>query len=136
MELTALWEQTSPKAAFTAQDIALALYASRIDREAAMYTQEPEAYAASIAEEETRQAVKEPPDLAGFALVATVQPGLFAEAVTVEQYRAGRAILSRARLVTARLRRDLGAVDSPAMKAGDGWAALRRLPGIDPEANE
>ena len=136
MELIALWAQAHAQKAFTAEDITLALYAARLDREAAMYDAEPEAYAASIAEEETRQAVKETPDLAGFALVATVQPGLFAEAVTVEQYRAGRALLSRARLVTARLRRDLGAVDSPAMKAGDGWAALRRLPGIDPEANE
>ncbi len=128
MELIALWAQAHAQTAFTAEDIKLALYASRLDREAAMYDAEPEAYAASIAEEEAQQAVKETPDLAGFALVATVQPGLFAEAQTLAEYRAGRAVLARAQLVTARLRRDLGDIDSPAIKSGDGWAALRRQP--------
>jgi hypothetical protein len=128
MELADLWAQAHATTRFTAEDITLALYAARLDREAAMYGEAPEAYAASIAEEEARQAVKETPDLSGFALVATVQPGLFAEAITLAQYHAGRAVLARAQLVTARLRRDLGAVDSPAIKTGDGWAALRRQP--------
>ena len=128
MELAALWEQAHATTRFTAEDITLALYAARLDREAAMYGQDGEQYAASIAEEEARQEVAAAPDLASFALVTTVQPGLFAEAVTLAQYRAGRAVLARARLVTARLRRDLGDIDSPAIRSGDGWAALRRQP--------
>lgn len=128
MELTALWEQARTYTAFTAEDIKLALYATRLDREAAMYGEAPEAYAASIAEEETRQAVAATPDLAAGTMLVTIQPGLFAETFTVEQYRAGRTVLERARLVTARLRRDLGAIDSPSLKTSVGWIALRRLP--------
>lgn len=130
MELTALWEQAQAKTAFTAQDVTLALYATRIEREALLYGQEPEAYAASIAEEEARQTVAQHADLGGFALVATVQQGLFAEAVTLEQYRAGRSILAGARLITARVRRKFGEMDSPVVKVAEGWAALRRVPPI------
>jgi hypothetical protein len=127
MELTALWAQARDTT-LSAEDVTLALYATRITQEAAMYGLDPLVYVASIAEEETRQIVAQHPDL-----TATVQQGLFADALTVDQYRAGRAILSRARLVTARLRRWLGAIDSPPVKGGEGWAALRCLP---PPADE
>lgn len=112
---------------FNSLEVDLALYAARIEREAAMYGQAPETYLASIAEEEARQVVKQTPDVTAFAIYNTVQPGLFVEALTAERYRSGQAVLRRARLVSARQRRDLDEPDSPALKTPDGWTALKRL---------
>lgn len=127
MDLTALWDQARAQTGFSVLDVALAVYATRIEREAVMYALPPETYAAGIAEEEARRDVAASPDPAAFALVRTVQPSLLSEEAIVGQYRQGRAILERARLVTARVKRDLDQPDSPAIRTPDGWTALKRL---------